>query len=386
MKVLIVHNDYNVRGGETVVVENEVELLKSKGLDISTYFVSNSAFGFLGKLSVSFSSIFSIKHYLNIVRKIKSENIDIVHVHNFFPLISPSVVYACKKTKVPVVFTLHNFRLICPSATFLVDGKVEERSLFQGPWWTIRKKTYRGSYLGTFVLAFMIWLHKKIGTWGKVDKFIVLNEFSKQKFVEFGFLEDQIEVKPNFSPDLDQYLGEMPLVDKDYYVYVGRLSKEKGISELISCWKKQSENLLVIGGGALENTLRQACSGVENIKFLGALPHDRVLNYVSGAKALILPSICYEQFPVVIAEAFGLGVPVVANRTGSMESLIEEGRTGYFFDVRKEDSILRAIRALAENRDSISSNCLQISGEILGKDSNFYQLIAIYKKVVRKAS
>jgi glycosyltransferase involved in cell wall biosynthesis len=252
MKILMVHNQYQQAGGEDKVFELESELLESRGHEVCKLVVNNDHIkGILSKLKAAWSVTYSDKSRLLMIEALDKFNPNVVHVHNFFPILTPSIFDACKQRNVPVVHTLHNYRLICPSALLMIDGEIYEKSVTGSAYWSIFKKAYRNSYLGTFAVARMIEYHKKRRTWHTaVDRFIALTQFAKDKFTEAGFPPEKIAVKPNFIRDPMNGQNSEDHEKRAGALFVGRLSEEKGIRTLMEAWKSVDYPLTIAGGWA----------------------------------------------------------------------------------------------------------------------------------------
>ncbi|MCF5088779.1 glycosyltransferase [Stenotrophomonas sp. PA-6-5C] len=334
MRVLIVHNYYQQAGGEDSVVRNEAELLRANGHEVKLYAVSNHSIqGFASKIIATVNAIFSIPSYLRIRKEISEFRPDVVHVHNFFPLISPSVFYACRAKKVRSVFTLHNYRIVCPTATLYFDGEVTERSIDEGPWWTVARRVYRNSFIGTFSIAASVSLHRRLGTWKKVDQFIALTEFAKSLFSRAGIPSSKIRVKSNFSHLEIEEFPEQGV--RDGYLFVGRLTEDKGIHVLLEAARSADVTVTVIGDGPLSDIV----SASKHINFLGKRDSSIIRSEMRKAKALIVPSLWYEGFPMVIAEAYSQGLPVFASDIGALSELIEPEVTGELFSPGSPDEL-----------------------------------------------
>lgn len=334
MRVLIVHNYYQQAGGEDSVVRNEAELLRANGHEVKLYAVSNHSIrGLASKIIATVNAIFSIPSYLRIRREISDFRPDVVHVHNFFPLISPSIFYACRAKKVRSVFTLHNYRIVCPTATLYFDGEVTERSIDEGPWWTVARRVYRNSLIGTFSIAASVSLHRRLGTWRRVDQFITLTEFAKSLFTRAGIPSSKIIVKSNFSHLEVKDIPEQEV--RGNYLFVGRLTEDKGIHVLLEAARLADVTVTVIGDGPLSDIV----SAHESINFLGKQDSSIIRSQMRAAKALIVPSLWYEGFPMVIAEAYSQGLPVFASDIGALSELIEPGSTGELFTPGSPDKL-----------------------------------------------
>jgi glycosyltransferase involved in cell wall biosynthesis len=332
MKILLVHNRYQIPGGEEVVFEQEREMLERAGHQVITYCRTNfeaDAYTGLRRFELVKNISWSTDTRAALAKLLREEAPDLVHVHNTFMMMSPSVFDACHEAGVPVVQTLHNFRLFCPAANFMRDGKVCEEcadySLLRG----IRYGCYRDSRAATATVALMLKVQRQREAYP--DLYVALSEFSRQKFVANGIPAAKICVKPNFvSPDPGERTG-----DGSCAIFVGRLSEEKGLDTLLSAWKQLQSDipLSIVGDGPLLNVLKQKAADLKLscVKFHGRLSRPATQELIKSAKFLLAPSECYENFPLGIAEAFACGVPVICARLGGMQELVTEGSTGLHF-------------------------------------------------------
>ncbi|MDJ8959100.1 glycosyltransferase family 4 protein [Clostridium perfringens] len=354
--VLIVHNLYKIPGGEDSVVENEKKLLIKNGHKVFTYIRNNSeidSFNLFQKLMLPFTSFFSLKSYREIVKIIKKENIDIVHIHNTLALISPSVYYAAKRCNVKIIQTLHNFRLLCPNALFVRNKKVCEECLNKGLICSVKNKCYRNSYIQSFINTFNIKLHRIIKTYNLVDRYIVLTEFSKKKFKSV-IDEKKLYIKPNFIEE-NKYICKN---NKEYFLYVGRLDEIKGIDILLNAWSKvNGEKLIIIGSGPEEEKIKKfICENKKvNIEYLGFKKKSEVIGLMANAKALIIPSQCYENFPMTIVESFSLGLPVIGGRFGNVGMIIKEMKNGLLFKYNDSNDLAKVINNISLNNELLDN-------------------------------
>lgn len=326
--ILIVHNYYQQPGGEDQVFSAESALLEMHGHRVHRYTISNDAVPEYSKLKLFKSTIWNQSVANELVKIVKESGIEIVHFHNTFPLISPAAYYAIQSLDVPVVQTLHNFRLMCSNAIFFRDGKPCEDCLGKiFPYPAVYHKCYRNDLKASSTVALMTLIHRIMRTWSRqVDLFVALTDFARRKFIQGGIPEDKIFVKPNFvhpDPGISSENG-------DYYLYVGRLSPEKGIENLIKLWAQLSSDyqLKIIGDGPLSPVIGRATDNMSNIEWLGKLEKNDVIEYMKKSKALIFPSTCYEGFPMVIAESYAVGLPVISNDIGSMSTIVRDTKTG----------------------------------------------------------
>ncbi|WP_054939099.1 glycosyltransferase [Paenibacillus ihuae] len=391
-RVLLIHNYYQQSGGEDKVVAQEAELLRSRGIEVQIYSVHNDDLknqGTAGKVKTALSAAWSPSAYKKIKQQLLDMKPDVVHVHNFFPLISPSVYYACNRMGVPVVQTLHNYRLLCPAATFLRDGSVCEKCLHGSLIHSVINGCYRGSKVETLPVVSMIAMNQLLGTWNnKVDRYIALTEFSRNKFVEGGIPAERITVKPNFISTVAHSTVPETGAGK-YMLYVGRISAEKGVKNLLKAWSglanKDCTELLVVGDGPEKEKLEDQYSG-GSIHFLGNQPGEKVLELMSEARYLVVPSIWYEGFPMTIVEAYSVGTPVLCSRIGSLQEIVPEGVTGFQFahdDIGNMASVLR--QALDyEEYPRLRETVKERFNALYTEEANFIALSQIYDEVVKE--
>lgn len=381
LKVLFVHNFYQQRGGEDSVVESEVELLRSHGHAVATYFRHNDDITHRSKAAVAKDTFWSLSAAADMISLMDQHQPDVIHVHNTFPLISPSMYWAAAKRGIPVVQTLHNFRLHCPQAMYLRNGKVCEDCLGKIPWRGALRGCYRDSTLQSSVLASMVTVHRALGTWqNKVTRYIALNEFCRSKFIEGGLPATRISIKPNFV-DFDAPIGG----DRRGFLFVGRLSAEKGVDVLVNAQRKTPASMLRVAGTGPEHALLDQLAG---LTVLGALPMEQVRQEMSSAAALVLPSIWYENFPRTLVEAFGCGLPVIASRIGALAELVKDGQTGLLFEPGDADDLARKMRWALDNRQAMATmggNARKQYEAEFTADRNYEQLMAIYDSAIAEA-
>jgi glycosyltransferase involved in cell wall biosynthesis len=352
MKVLMVHNRYQQRGGEDAVVEAEVRLLAANGIEVERLDVDNDSIrGVSAKIHASLN-LFAGSAALN--QKVKAAldgfSPDVVHVHNWFPTLSPSIFGACRRAEIPVVHTLHNYRLLCAGATLFRDGQVCEDCIGS----TLRSagvlhKCYRGSTVGSAVATVGMLAQWTAGTWHQsVDRFIALSEFARTKLIQGGLDADKITVKPNFVDPAP----ELGPGDGGYLLYAGRLTEEKGLRVLLACWKSGRDLplLRIVGTGPLQDEVREAAAGLENVEWLGGRSSNETLQLMQRAKATLCPSQWYEGMPRVAVESLAVGTPVVASRIGCYPEMIVDGESGVLFPTGDVSGLLSRLRGL-EARD-----------------------------------
>lgn len=350
--ILIVHNYYQIPGGEDTVVANEKKMLEKHGHKVILYSRNNAELKQMSKIRIlflPFTTVFNLRTYKEIKKQIRRENIDVVHVHNTLNLISPAVYYAARSMNVPVVQTVHNFRLLCPGATFYRDGHICEDCVKNGLKCAVKYSCYRGSKAQTLVCAISTWLHRTTGIYGKIN-YICLTEFNKDKLLQLKHIKpERVFVKPNFVEN-NSFIPEEERLNQ--FVFVGRLDKLKGVDILFEAWKRMGEGaikLIVCGMGPMEGWCKSFIKeNVVNIEMRGFVPNDEALKIIANSKALVLPTQWYEGFPMSIVEAFSVGTPVICSDLGNAGSVVEEEITGYKFRYDSIESIMSAIDKMRE--------------------------------------
>nr|NJM03241.1 glycosyltransferase family 4 protein [Desulfobacula sp.] len=387
MNILLIHNSYINQGGEDFVVRIETNLFKAKGLIYKTYCIENIKITDLSsKIRIGLKAPYSKDQKQIIFKKIIELNPNIVHVHNFFPLLTPSVYDACIEAGVPVVQTLHNYRTICPGALLMRDGKICEICVTASPYNGALHTCYRNSFFASFAVARMVAYHRKKLTWQyKVNRFIALTEFGKNKFIEADFPANKIIVKPNFVEDPLKSEKSIHPNRNGKALFVGRLSPEKGVDILNKAWKNIHYPLEIAGTGPLFSELKK--NSPDNITFLGQLSKEEVTHKMMESSFLIMPSICYEGFPLVIVEAFACGLPVLASRLGSMEEIIQDGITGMHFKAGDADDLAEKVSAMLASPERLIQMGINARNEYETKytpEKNYELLMDIYNKVIEE--
>nr|WP_238437731.1 glycosyltransferase family 4 protein [Paenibacillus polymyxa] len=390
-KVLIIHNFYQQSGGEDKVVEQESAMLRSRGIETEHYYVHNDSIqsrGLANMAKLAVEAVWSLPEFKRIKKLLLQVKPDVVHVHNFFPVISPSVYHACERLGIPVVQTLHNYRLICPAATFMRGNKVCEKCLHGTLLHSIRHGCYRGSQLQTIPVAAMIKLNDLIGTWQhKVSRYIALTEFARDKFAESGIPLDRIAVKPNFVHHKTMKTQYDP--NDRYLLFVGRISAEKGVRNLLQAWSQLEDRgglrLVIIGDGP-EKAELAAAYPQEDVRFLGKQDGDTVLDCMSRAMYVMVPSIWYEGFPMTIVESFSVGTPVLCSRLGALEEVVEDGVTGFHFQHDDLENIKTVIRCAVayENYAAMRQKVSENYAARYTEEVNVKQLMAIYSEAMEE--
>ena len=324
MRVLILHSRYlsGPASGENRVVEDESRLLREAGHHVRVWSPAPEADGVASHLRLGASAVWSRGSAEVVERVVRRDRIEVVHVHNLYPTLSPAVLRSAGRAGAAVVVTLHNYRMMCLPANFLLRGEVCERCLGRSPLPGVRYRCYRGSLPGSAALAASLILHRRLGTFDHVDRFLAVSDFVRQKHVEAGMAPDRVVTKPNFSWPTERRAGP-----GDHFLFLGRLASEKGLDTVLAAWGTDPPGPLVVAGDGPEAaTLRRSApSGVE---FRGAVPAEQVPSLIRGARSVLLPSRWYEAAPRTITEAYAAGVPVIASRIGALTEAVQDGTTG----------------------------------------------------------
>ena len=340
----MLHNSYQFRGGEDESYESEVRMLRSNGHSVETIQMDYAQVNTKGKIQVALESLWSRPSYNLVDRMLHEREFDVLHVQNFFPLLSPSVYYAAKKNGVAVVQTLRNYRLLCPGVFFYRDGGVCEDCIdkvFKYPG--ILHGCYRGSRVATAAVAAMTAFHTMKGTWlNAVDIYIALTRFVRDKFIEAGFPEKKLVVKSNFVyPDPGCGNGQ-----GDYALFVGRLSPEKGLDTLLRAWGQLDRKwkLKIVGDGPMADDVRAFCAANASVDWVGPKSRAETAEMMGNARVLVFPSQWYETFGRVAMESFAAGTPVIASRLGAMAEVCENGQAGMLFETGNAADLAEKLR------------------------------------------
>lgn len=353
MKILQIHNDYQIPGGETVVVNKEYDFLKQNGYQVKQYIVNNSSLNdasLVTKVQLFFSLFFSVKHYRRIRQEIQNFKPDVVHIHNVFPLITPSAYYAVKKEKIKLVQSIHNYRFICTNGLFYINNEICEKCKLGKYSHAVRNKCYRNSRLESLLLASVLKVHYLLKTfYSKIDVYVAVSDFVKTKLIENNFKQDKIIVKYNICND---DIEKSTFQKEDYFLYFGRLSKEKGLEDIIALAKKFPEmKFKIMGSGELETMiLDQALS---NIELLGFVKGDQKNEIIQKSIAVIVPSKWYESFGMVAVESMMNSTAIITTGRGGLKELIKESENGYIYETFEE--LRQVTEKLHKNRDIASS-------------------------------
>jgi glycosyltransferase involved in cell wall biosynthesis len=389
LRILTVHNRYQQPGGEEVVVAQESAMLRAQGHEVDLLEADNdhidSAVSGLEAVKVALECVYSRSSARTIRERVRDFRPDVVHIHNFFPTLSPSIHHAVAATGIPVIQTLHNYRLLCPASTLLRDGALCEDCINKlVPWSSIRHKCYRGSRGASAAVAAMLATHRSMGTWRRtVTRFIALTKFAAGKFAQGGIPNERIAVKPNFVAE-DPGTGEG---GGNYLLFVGRLTAEKGIGTLLEAARSLPHDikLRILGDGPMRERVMQAAQVNPAIEWLPWQERKQVFRLMTGASLLVVPSVWYEGFCLVAIEAYATGLPVIASRIGVFPEIVRDGITGRLFEagnasdlVQKISETLRSPEKLLELRRSARREYEQK----YTPDTNYPALMNIYREAI----
>jgi glycosyltransferase involved in cell wall biosynthesis len=348
--ILMVHNYYQERGGEDLSFEAERRALQDAGVTVHTYTDTNFRVDTMGGLQTAVRCTWSREAHRDIRQIIRETKPQLMHVQNFFPLISPSIYYAARAEGVPIIQSIRNYRLLCPNAFFFRDNHVCEDCMGKRfAWPGILHACYRGSRAGSAAVAAMQSVHGALGSWSnKVDHFISLSEFGRSKMIEGGLQPERISVKPNFvypdpGPSDD---------DRSFILFVGRVSDEKGIETMLRAWEQIHADvpLVIAGRGPASPLVAEAAERLDGVTWVGRQTINQIYQLMGRATALLFPSEWYETFGRVVIEAYSRSTPAIASNLGAISELVVPGETGYLFEPGNPDSLAEAARNIWGNQ------------------------------------
>lgn len=392
MRILIVHNYTQQRGGADESTEQEVALLRRYGHEVELFTRHNDEikeYSPLRKGLLFFEPIWSPKTYRDVSQKIERFQPDVIHCQSFFPLISPALYDAAAAHHVPMVQSLREYRLLCPIGWLFRDNHVCEECMEHSFLRGIKHGCYQNSRVKTASAALMLQIHHMRQTWSeKVDALITPTEFARQKFISGGLPADKIWAHSNFLSQDPGFIDE----SRSYALYVGRLSPEKGIVPLMEAWRQLPHiHLKIIGDGPLSDWVKDYIQQhqLHQIELLGFCSLVEVIERLRQALVLLLPSIFYETFGRTIMEAYAVGTPVIASRLGAMTELVIEGGTGFLVEPGNAESITQTVEAAMSAPDRLKQLGLQARQyyeQNFTPELAYEQLIEIYQHVLHKTS
>jgi glycosyltransferase involved in cell wall biosynthesis len=387
MKILAVHNRYQRPGGEDQVFVDETALLEARDHRVLRYEVHNDQVEQVNRLTLAKDTVWNTPAYRELGALIRRERPDVVHFHNTLPLVSPAGYYAARAEGVPVIQTLHNYRLLCPVALFFRDGRVCEDCMGKAvPWPGVVHKCYRGSRAASGVIAAMLTVHRVLRTWTEmVDVYVALTEFARSKFIEGGLPAGKIVVKPNFvAPDPGRGQG-----GGGYALFVGRLAPEKGTGTMLAAWERLGTRipLKIVGDGPLRDRVVGTAARRSNVEWLGHRPVEEVHALMGKADMLVFPSEWYETFGRVAVEAFAVGTPVIAANIGAVAELVEHGRTGLEFRPGDPEDLVTQVEWALSHPAELRRMRDEVRAEFEAKytaERNYLALMEIYEAALER--
>ncbi len=391
MKILQIHNFYRTRGGECGVVDAEKRLLESHGHAV-VQFVADSnnldAMTFFKKASAFLQIPYNLQIARQLKRYISEHKPDIAHVHNVFPMLSPSVYVVLRRNSIPVVQTIHNYRFLCPNGLFYVNGRVCEACQERGYWEAVRKRCVRGSVVtSAFYASAVAWAWRSGTFHSCIDRHIALNAFVAEKLVAAGVPREKVRICGNSVNDFAEVLP----TKRGYALYLGRLSEEKGLTTLLAAARTVPElPLKIAGAGPLEIDLRRAVSepGMGHIDVIGHVAGEAKRCLIAEAVCMVVPSECYETFGLSAAESLSLGTPVIASHIGGLPELIDHGYNGLLFPANDTGALAECLGWMCSNVSStheMAVNALANARRRFSPQRHLEQLLEIYSDAIRDA-
>jgi glycosyltransferase involved in cell wall biosynthesis len=386
MKVLLCHTYYQQRGGEDHSYEAESALLESRGDEVLRFTMHNDEIDRRSPWSLAGGAVWSQTAYRTVRAILRRERPSIVHCTNLWPMMSPSVYYAAKAEGIPLVQSLRNYRLVCVNGFFYRHGGVCEACLDKPVGWPgIVHACYRDSRAASAASVAVAGVHRAIGTWNRaVTLYVTPTEFARRKFIAAGFPGDRIVSKPNFiEPAPAPGAG-----GGGYLMFAGRLSPEKGVRALLDAWSRVATGwrLKIVGDGPERERVIDACQRDQRIEWLGEQPLGTVLSTMGDAVALVMPTVAYETFGRAIMEAFAVGTPVVASRSGATPELVDDRRTGVLFDPGGGSHLAAAIQSLSDRPSQLVPMRRAARAEFERRytgERNYALLMGIYRRALQ---
>jgi glycosyltransferase involved in cell wall biosynthesis len=378
VRVLIAHSWLLVMSGDNRVVEDEAKILADAGHSVRTWTPGAEGVSGLGLVRTAGTAVWSRSAAASVRAMIREERTQVLHVHNLWPNLSPTVIRGAAAEAVPVVMTLHNYRMAsCLPGTFLRDGRVCEDCLGRTPWPGVLHRCYRDSHLGSAVMATSLTLHKAARSFGGVATYLAVSSFVRDKVVQAGLPAERVMVKPNFAWPAERRTG-----GGDYFLYLGRLYREKGVDTLLEAWRSAPGRLLVVGDGPEAGRLRAMAPA--RVEFVGEVAAAEVAAIVRGARAMLVPSRWYEAAPRGILEAYAAGVPVVATDLGALPELVADGVTGLLVAPESPSAWAQAAERLLSDEESerLGEGAWQAWRDRFSPERGLDSLTAVYRDLL----
>lgn len=382
MRIAILHSRYlsGAASGENRAVEDDIRLLTRAGHEVRSWTPSPDASSG-GRARAGLDAVWSAKAVSEVRALVKQWGAEIVHLHNLFPLLSPAALRAAQVSGAGVVMTLHNYRLMCLPASLMRDGRPCEDCLGRPPWRGVTHRCYRGSALASAALATSLVAHRRLGSFERVNMFLAVSDFVRTKHVEAGFAADRLRVSPQFAWPATPREGP-----GEYFLYLGRLVENKGLSTLIEMWSVQLGHLLVVGDGPQMDYLRSVAP--PSVEFRGLVPGEAVPELLRGARALLVPSLVYDAAPRAVAEAYAAGVPVLASRIGGIPEVVGDGESGILITPGASGEWAAALTRLLDDDEAIrlGAGALRLWSEQHRPESSLSRLESAYHAVLERTS
>ncbi len=395
MKIAIIHSRYGSESpsGENIAVEADITQLEGNGIEV-VRLVEEVERGGIGQMVMAaMSATWNVRSAMRIRAQLREHRPDLVHVHNVFPFLSPSVIWAAKRAGYPVVMTLHNYRLICANGLLLRDGKACDLCIVrQNAIAAVTHKCYRNSRVASAAVALSIEAHRAVDSWTRaVDGLIVFSEFQADMIRRSGITDAPIFIKPNMMPE---EVDPVPWNQRDdQVVFIGRVGDEKGIRPLVQAWKQLGADappLCVVGSGPLEEWMRgELEGGPTSVEFTGMIETSAAQKVLASSKLLILPSICYEGYPLVVREAFAFGVPVLASDHGPMPDILSVLGSEFLSPPGDAMTLAARVRAIWMRKDLLRQASERMRAEYeerLRPRSNLNGLLHIYRETINRTA
>ena len=395
LRILMLHNRYQYGGGEDISTLQEVKMLQSMGQNVELVERSNDSiqsFSLAEKVSLFFSSSWDFSSAAWLKSKCLLSRPDLLHVQNFFPLFSPSIHRAAKQLNIPTIQHLRNFRLGCLNAYLFRRGKVCEACVGHNPWRGVWYRCYRQSLPASLGVWQMVTVNRLRSTWSKdVDAFIVPSQFAARKLVEVGIPENRLHIKADFLSDPLINQQVLPPPERPTFLYLGRLSPEKGILTILKAWQQLKQpdwRLILAGDGAQRTELENFCQENQliGVSFLGYQSASTVVSLIQRATAVLVPSLWYETFGRVVVDAFACGRPALVSDLGALAELVNDGETGLRVKPEEvsdwQDKLLWSANNMGK-LEQMGQTARRVYLERYTPETNYQCLMGIYNHVLR---